>query len=406
MFLPLRRPLFLLLPALLLMTSGCVFLRARELADENTLLQQRVQALRQDKLAVEDELSVSRNTVAELTRSLTAARGEREKAVADLQEARLRLQQVTGSQDQEAAERLARLTEREQELREQLEAERDKASSLEVQVLEMEDNLARAEEERQRHQQRLRSDLAEIERLQARVASLEGQVSSLDEELAARSAELEDATEKLTNAESDLRLLRGQMEEKEAALAGEQEKASALETELEEARQETEELKAEMLAGKVSGEVLDAARTAAEERLGRQVSSGNARVAADSSQLRLIILSDELFNPGSTVLSDTGKTILAATEDLLHQLSYSKILVEGHTDNQPIRTLPYPDNWELGAARAAEVVRWLAARPGVESGKIVAQSRSSHAPIASNNTADGRRQNRRVEIVIELEGGG
>ncbi|MCC5877661.1 MAG: OmpA family protein, partial [Candidatus Sumerlaeia bacterium] len=139
--------------------------------------------------------------------------------------------------------------------------------------------------------------------------------------------------------------------------------------------------------------------------LQRQISSGNAKVEGVPGGVRVVLLSDELFNTGTTVLSDTGKVLLAAAEDILKEASYKRIVVEGHTDNQPIVRMPYPDNWELGAARASEVVRWLASRPGIGSGKIVAQSHSSHAPIATNNTAEGRRQNRRVEILIELEGG-
>ena len=73
--------------------------------------------------------------------------------------------------------------------------------------------------------------------------------------------------------------------------------------------------------------------------------------------------------------------------------------MEGHTDNQPIATAQFPSNWELSTTRATNVVRFLISR-GVSAYRLGAVGYADLHPIASNATAAGRAQNRRVEIVL------
>ena len=72
----------------------------------------------------------------------------------------------------------------------------------------------------------------------------------------------------------------------------------------------------------------------------------------------------------------------------------------GHTDSDPIKKSPFKDNWELGAERAAEVVRYLSGKHTIERSRFEASSRGATAPIADNKTSDGKKRNRRVEIVV------
>jgi chemotaxis protein MotB len=73
--------------------------------------------------------------------------------------------------------------------------------------------------------------------------------------------------------------------------------------------------------------------------------------------------------------------------------------VEGHTDNRPIRTLQFPSNWELSAARAASVVNYLA-RLGIAPGRMAAVGYGEYRPKADNRSEQGRAKNRRVTLVI------
>lgn len=78
------------------------------------------------------------------------------------------------------------------------------------------------------------------------------------------------------------------------------------------------------------------------------------------------------------------------------------VMVEGFTDNQPIRTARFPSNWELSAARAAAVVRMLD-NEGIEPERLAAVGYGAHQPIARNDTEQGRRRNRRVVLVISRD---
>jgi len=75
------------------------------------------------------------------------------------------------------------------------------------------------------------------------------------------------------------------------------------------------------------------------------------------------------------------------------------MLVEGHTDNVPIRSSSYPSNWELSAARAASVVRYLALE-GISADRMGAMGYGEFQPVARNDTDAGRRKNRRVILLI------
>ncbi len=76
------------------------------------------------------------------------------------------------------------------------------------------------------------------------------------------------------------------------------------------------------------------------------------------------------------------------------------IRIEGHTDSIPISTFIFPSNWELSTARATTIVRYLLAQYNFDPSKLSATGYAEYRPIAANNTAEGRIQNRRVDLVI------
>ena len=75
------------------------------------------------------------------------------------------------------------------------------------------------------------------------------------------------------------------------------------------------------------------------------------------------------------------------------------IHVEGHTDDKPINTPQYPSNWELSSARAGSIVRLLIDM-GIQSQRLAAIGYAANRPVISNNTAEGRLRNRRVQLMI------
>ncbi|MHC9086432.1 flagellar motor protein MotD [Luteimonas sp. RIT-PG2_3] len=116
------------------------------------------------------------------------------------------------------------------------------------------------------------------------------------------------------------------------------------------------------------------------------------------SYLEVEIQSDILFSSGvaapSTTAAETIRKIAAVLRDVPNA-----VRVEGYTDDQPIRTVQYPSNWELSAARAASVVHVLAAE-GIAQPRMAAIGYGEFQPIADNATVDGRNANRRVMLVI------
>ncbi|TSE21479.1 Motility protein B [Tepidimonas alkaliphilus] len=112
------------------------------------------------------------------------------------------------------------------------------------------------------------------------------------------------------------------------------------------------------------------------------------------------IPSEVLFAPGEAELTPAGKTVIDRLLPALNRLPDYTVVVEGHTDNVPIQNARFPSNWELSAARASSVVRHLEAR-GINPTRLRATGLADTRPIAPNDTAASRAQNRRVEITLE-----
>ncbi|MBN2796989.1 MAG: flagellar motor protein MotB [Clostridia bacterium] len=95
------------------------------------------------------------------------------------------------------------------------------------------------------------------------------------------------------------------------------------------------------------------------------------------------------------ILSILGETL---QDDLFKG---SEISIEGHTDNVPINTIQFPSNWELSGARAASVVKYFVSEFGFKQEELSIAGYAEFKPVDTNDTAEGRAKNRRVEIVVE-----
>jgi chemotaxis protein MotB len=114
-----------------------------------------------------------------------------------------------------------------------------------------------------------------------------------------------------------------------------------------------------------------------------------------------IRISDRVsFDPGSDRLHADFSTILQEITRIANDMPDREVRVEGHTDNVPIRTARFPSNWELSAARAVAVLRYLY-QNGVAPSRLSAVGYGEFRPVASNATEAGRRENRRIEVYIE-----
>lgn len=114
-----------------------------------------------------------------------------------------------------------------------------------------------------------------------------------------------------------------------------------------------------------------------------------------------VSLSDKLlFKSGSAAVEDKGKDAIKALADVLAKNQDIDILIEGHTDSNPIKTPIYNDNWDLSAARAISIVRILTNDYKIAPTRLIASGRGEFSPKATNATAEGRAKNRRTEIIL------
>jgi chemotaxis protein MotB len=143
---------------------------------------------------------------------------------------------------------------------------------------------------------------------------------------------------------------------------------------------------------------LDAIAAAVETTMQELILSDQLEVRRTDAWVEVEIRTDLLFASGSAELGRAAIVAIERLADLL-RTSPNPIRVEGHTDDRPISTAAFPSNWELSAARAASVVRVLAAR-GVDPARLAVLGLGEFRPVQPNTTAEGRRANRRVLLVI------
>lgn len=107
-----------------------------------------------------------------------------------------------------------------------------------------------------------------------------------------------------------------------------------------------------------------------------------------------------LFKSGSADVDPKGKQALSKLASVLNTTKDINVMIEGHTDNVPIKSVKFEDNWALSTARALSIVRILTVENGYDSRKIIASGRGEFLPIQPNTTAEGKSSNRRTEIIL------
>ncbi len=221
---------------------------------------------------------------------------------------------------------------------------------------------------------RLKDKEAVIQQLRFRLQDAEARLEAAGreaEQLRAEVAKLQQEKAQLLQARSELK---ASVEEMQQALATLAEQKAQAEARLAELRKVVEQLKPLIDAGQLKVKVVD-------------------------GRLVVQLPSDVLFASGSASLSKEGEEAIRAVAPVLAQVPDRTFLVEGHTDNVPISTAKYPDNWALAAARANTVVRTLI-DAGVPPERLAAAAYADTRPVASNDTPEGRALNRRIEIAI------
>ncbi len=152
--------------------------------------------------------------------------------------------------------------------------------------------------------------------------------------------------------------------------------------------------------------LLDDTKKTIETSLKDQIEAQQIEVVEENDTLKVIFIDKILFDSGSAEINVRGKELLQALAGSLKGDKYREIIVDGHTDNVPLSASlqkRFPSNWELSTARAAAVVRFLQEDAGINPQRLSARGYSFYRPVAPNDTEEGRRQNRRIEITLGTE---
>jgi len=107
-----------------------------------------------------------------------------------------------------------------------------------------------------------------------------------------------------------------------------------------------------------------------------------------------------LFKSGSDVVDPKGKEALKSLSMVLNSTKDITVIIEGHTDNVPIKTAQFKDNWDLSTARATSILRTMTKDDGFDVNRISASGKGEFHPVKDNDTMEGRASNRRTEIIL------
>ncbi len=151
---------------------------------------------------------------------------------------------------------------------------------------------------------------------------------------------------------------------------------------------------------------LDKTRREIETSLKDQIAQKDIKLEEIEGKLKVTFVDKILFDSGSVKVKPKGQEVLLKLADSFRDSKDQKIAVEGHTDNVQIGSAlldRFPTNWELSAARATAVVRFLQEKGNIAPERLTASGFGFYRPVAENETPEGREQNRRIEIILVPE---
>ena len=129
-------------------------------------------------------------------------------------------------------------------------------------------------------------------------------------------------------------------------------------------------------------------------------SSDELTVTEKNGKIYVAMLDKLLFESGSAQVNKQGKEALGKLAEVLKKQHDIDVFIEGHTDNKPIKTVQFKDNWDLSVVRATSVVRILTKDYGVNPLQILPCGRGEFMPVDNNESVEGRAHNRRTEIIM------
>jgi chemotaxis protein MotB len=216
--------------------------------------------------------------------------------------------------------------------------------------------------------------LDHISDLEGRIANLEKEEADRKERIRLLDEELAKARGDLETRDQDLTKVRG---EKEATVA-----------ELEELRKQRDAQEKRL-----------AAYRDLQNKFRALVDSGKLEIGFRNGQMVVKLPSSILFASGASELSPAGKAALGDVTKVLVEFKDRRFLIAGHTDNVPIKTRQFRNNWVLSTARAVSVLEFMIAN-GMPAANVAAAGYADQDPVAANDSEPNKELNRRIEIIL------
>ncbi len=265
-------------------------------------------------------------------------------------------------------------------LADQLEAMQHEKAQLETQNLDLSEEINLLTAERNKYRNDLATSEKNLQTLQSSYKALE---KNSDDALQA-------------NMDKNRQLLK-QLEAKENALAAEQARLDKLRNELNSSSQRLQELES-MIAAK------DASMKKLKETLSKALNSFEGKGLTVQQKNGKVYVSMEnklLFSSGSWAVGSEGRRAVVEVGKVLASNPDISVLIEGHTDDDAYQGQgQISDNWDLSTKRATAIVNILGENKSINKANLTAAGRSEYAPLVSNNSADGKAKNRRIEIIL------
>ncbi|MCO6174345.1 OmpA family protein [Flavobacterium sp. NRK F10] len=237
---------------------------------------------------------------------------------------------------------------------------------------------------------------AERDKLASDYAATKKNLDNLKSSYSALEKNSNDALE--SNMKKNRELL-AELEAKEKALNAEQERLDKLKSDLEASSNRLAELE-KMMAEK------EAAMAKLKESLSKALNAFEGKGLTVEHRNGKVYVSMEnklLFESGSWTVGTEGRRAVKALGEVLAQNPDISVLIEGHTDNDKILGTiggGVENNWDLSTKRATAIVNILSENKGIDKKNLTAAGRGEYAPLASNETVEGKAKNRRIEIIL------